>query len=42
MKYLGDGIKNLPKKLEYFALDLNSNYLGGNLSQINYIGEGLK
>lgn len=43
MKYLRDGIKDLPNKnLKSLELDLSDNYLGQNIDEVKYLGETIK
>lgn len=42
MEHLKNIMQNLPKNIEYLALNLNKNYLGTKTENIQYLGEGLK
>lgn len=42
MKFLGEGMKQLPDYLQNLILNLSSNNLGGNSQNMKYFGEGMK
>lgn len=42
MKYLAEGIKQLPRNLLNFELNLSYNNLGNNVENMKYLGNGLK
>lgn len=42
MKYLGDGMKNLPNNLKYLAMNLSLNNLGRNEENMRHLGDVIK